>query len=332
MKVGTVCYSHARGLGHLARDFINHGVITDICVVRHPGVPMQPWYPNSPVVDLRRLDRKTLFDFAATCEAMLFFETPFLLELLPFCRERGIRTYVVPMYECWQPSWPQPYQFLCPSLLDLQYFPRTAEKESIFLPLPTEYPWRLRERALHYRHNGGYLGCRGREGTTLLIEAMRHVRSPLRLTISVQENVDTAHQRMCAQDPRIEYTAATIPYETLYSEGDVAVMPQKFNGCSCPMQEACAAGLLLMASDRFPANSWLPNEPLIPVSGYNRGVQIGGAYMRFDEAVIKPEDIAATMDQWYGKDIVEYSLKGKAWAESHSWSVLGPKWKAAIEA
>lgn len=329
MKVGTVCYSHSRGLGHLARDFIAHGLVTDICVVRHPGIPMQPWYPSAPVVDLRRLDRATLYGFAEKMDVMLFFETAFDPSLIPFCRSKGIPTFIVPMMECWQTAWPHPHKFICPSLLDLQVFPRATGGESIFLPVPTEYPWRLRTRAEHWIHNGGYLGVRGREGTALLIEAMQHVKSPLRLTIRVQENVDAAHKRMMAADPRIEYIAGTVPYEDLYATGDVAVSPQRWNGMSLPLQEACAAGLAVMTTDRFPANTWLPKEPLIPVARTTRS-RIGPGYLEFEEAVIRPEDIAATMDRWYGADIEALSLAGKAWAEAHSWEVLGPRWKEAL--
>jgi hypothetical protein len=332
MKVGCINYAHARGLGHLMRDFHAHGIITDVCVVKHPGIPTRAdeWYPGAPTVDLRRIDTRVLQDFVSKMDVMLYFETPFWWPIMPFARAKGIRSVLCPMMECTPVSHEPPDLYVCPSLLDYnEYFPDGKPARSIFLPLPTEYPWRLRTRAEHFVHRGGYLGCRGREGTTLLIEAMRHVKSSLRLTVSVQENVDAAHQRMAARDPRIEYRAETIPYEELYGVGDVAVMPQKFNGVSLPLQEACAAGMLVMASDRFPANSWLPIEPLIPVAGY-RKARIGGGYMEFDEAQIRPEDIAATLDGWYGRDITVFSLKGKAWAEQHSWQALKPRWLEAI--
>lgn len=333
MRVGCINYAHKRGLGYLMRDFHRAGVVTDVLVVRHPGIPScaDEWYPpGTPSVQLRRLDARVMRDFCAGMDAMLFFETPFDWSLIPFCRERGIRTVLCPMMECTPIHHEPPDLYACPSLLDYEeYFPR---EKSIFLPLPTEYPWRLRERAEWYIHRGGYLGLRGREGTTLLIEAMKHVRCPLRLSISVQENVSAEHQRLCAHDHRIDYTAATIPYEDLYAVGDVAVMPQKWNGCSLPMQEACAAGLCVMASDRFPANSWLPKEPLIPVAGYIEGSQIGGAYMKFREAVIRPEDIAATMDRWYGQDVSAFSLAGRRWAEAHSWAALKDRWLGVLQA
>lgn len=334
MRVGCINYAHARGLGHLMRDFHAHGIITDVCVVRHPGIPWCPgWYPGAPAVDLRRIDTRVLQDFVSRMDVMLYFETPFWWPIIPYARGKGIRSFLVPMMECLPASHEPPDVYLCPSLLDMQYVDRG---KSTFLPLPTEYPWHLRERAEHFLHRGGYLGMKGcdgvqREGTTLVIEAMRHVRAPLRLTISVQENVSPRHQQMAAHDPRIDYVAETIPHEDLYAVGDVAVMPQKWNGCSLPLQEAHAAGLCVMASDRFPANSWLPRAPLIPVARYQRH-RIGPAYCEFDEAIIEPTAIAATMDAFYNADITALSLAGKAWAEEHSWAALGPRWKAALGA
>lgn len=327
MRVGSVCYATSRGLGHIAKGFHDHGIVTDVCVVRHPSIPThEDWYPGALSTGMRPLDTKLLRDFAAKQEALLFFETPFLWELFGYCKHRGIRTYLVPMYECHHASAPAPHKYLCPSLLDMEYFP-----SGDFLPLPVEVPWRLRERAETFVHNGGYLGLRGREGTTLLIEAMRYVKSPLRLIIRVQENVDGAHQQMMAKDPRIDYRPECVPFADLWSEGDVYVAPQKFNGCSMPLQEACAAGLLVMTTNRFPMNTWLPTEPLLPVSGYRRDVQVGGPYLKFDEAIVSPEAIAQTMDAWYGRDIAEFSLRGKVWAEAHSWEVLGPKWREALK-
>lgn len=283
------------------------------------------WYPGAPVVDLRRLDARKIHDFCRQMDAMLFFETPFSWPLLPWCADNGIRTYLVPMYECHPLSAPRPHKYLCPSLLDMDYFP-----SGTFLPLPVDYPWTQRYCAVSYLHNGGYLGLRGREGTTLLIEAMRHVKSPLSLTIRVQENVKPEYQVMAARDKRIDYVPLTVPYEELYATADVCVQPQKFNGCSLPLQEACAAGLLVMTTDRYPMNTWLPKGPLIPVAGYDRGVSIGPGYLRFDEARVEPRDVAATMDAWYGRDVSEFSLAGKRWAEEHSWEVLKPRWLEAL--
>lgn len=331
MRIGTICYATSRGLGHLCRDFHRHGIITDVLVIEHPGIPTQDWYPDAPRTHLRSLDTKLMRDFVQGKDACLFFETPFWWDILPYCREIGVRTYLVTMYECTPIHRPHPHKYLCPSVLDAAYF---MDWNSVFLPLPAEYPWRLRERAEHFVHNGGYLGLKGtdghnREGTTILIEALRHVKSPIRLTMRVQENVPAAHQRLLAADPRVEYLAATVPYEELYATGDVAVGAQKWNGCSLPLQEAFASGMLVMNTHRFPMNTWLPEEPLIPVSRYEKHA-IGGAYLEFAEAIVRPEDMAATIDAWYGKDITRFSEQGRQWAAAHSWEALRPKWLEAL--
>lgn len=323
MKVGSICYATSRGLGHLCRDFYQHGVVTDVMVVRHSSVPTETsWYPKAKMLtnlrDPRQLEEAQRF--CSAHEAMLFFETPFLWELFDHCKAAGVRTYLMTMYECTPKMSPRPHKYLCPSLLDLKYFP-----SGVFLPIPVEYPWRLRERAEHFVHNGGYLGLRGREGTDLLVEAIAYVKSPAKFTIRCQERLRPELERKLAKDKRVEYRPEQVPYHDLYATGDVCVAPQRFNGCSLPLQEARAAGLGVMCSNRFPMNTWLPLELLIPVTGYMKA-SIGGAYLEFDEAQIDPKDVAATIDKWYGQDLTAISKSGRVWAEEHSWSALKPKY------
>lgn len=351
MRVGTICYATSRGLGHLARDFHRKGLITDVMVVRHPGVPTnEDWYPGSWVTDLRRPDISLMKNFAASCEAMVFFETPFHWPLLDECRRMGVKTYLVTMYECSPVNHVRPDVYLCPSVLDMDYFEDTVWRESrerwrvrdgvggtkaVWVQLPVEYPWRLRQNAFHFVHNGGYLGVKARggvmrEGTETVIRALPLVKSPIRLTVRVQENVSAELQSILAKDKRAEYVAKTIPYEKLYAEGDVAVGAQRWNGCSLPLQEQYAAGMLVMNTNRFPMNEWLPTPPLVPVSRYIPNSRIGGPYMTFDEADVTPEVLARTIDDWYGRDVTYYSERGRDWAKENSWDALLPEWKGVL--
>ncbi len=324
MTIGTVCYSHSRGLGHLAKSFIDAGVINDICVVKHPDIPMKEWYPNAPVTDIRRAHVDT--EWLREHDAMVFFETPFNWNLIDQCRNMGIRTYLVTMYECSPERFLQvPDRLLCPSALDLVEFVKEYPGKARLVDIPVEYPWKLRSTALHFIHNGGYLGMRGREGTELLIESMKLVRSPIRLTIRVQENVSKMHQVLCARDKRIEYLPQSVPYEELYATGDVSILPQKFNGMSMPLLESRASGMVVMTTDRFPANTWLPKEPLIPIRG-EMDVRLSPRFRAIKEAVISPVDIAATIDGIYGCDITKLSLNGQEWGKANNWEALKPKW------
>ena len=74
--------------------------------------------------------------------------------------------------------------------------------------------------------------------------------------------------------------------------------------------------MLVMASDRYPMNTWLPTEPLIPVSDYRWGADFG---IPVKHAIVRPEQIAATIDHWYDADIETFSQCGKTWAEQNSW-------------
>jgi hypothetical protein len=113
----------------------------------------------------------------------------------------------------------------------------------------------------------------------------------------------------------------------MFSEGDVFVFPETFNGLSLPLQEAYASGMLVMASHRFPSNTWLPTDPLIPVSHYVKD-QVA---VPIEKAVIDPKEIAHCIDTWYGRNIEEFSLKGKQWAEENSWEALKPQYVTALE-
>lgn len=316
MRVGSVVYSTDQGLGILAKSFWDNGVLTDVTVQKHkhhrnyldryPGAKVASHHANRELCD--RVD------------VMLFFETPFDWGLIEYCRHRGVRTALMLMHECTPAELPaRPDLFLAPSALEAKEFPGSK-----FLPVPVEAPWRMRKECRTYVHNAGHGGLKGRNGTQLLLEAMRHVRSPLKLIVRSQKPL-AVH----CDDERVELRIGTADYSSLWDEGDCFVFPEKFNGLSLPLQEARAAGMLVMATARFPNWEYLPYSLLIPSRGSARS-RIGPAYREFDEAVVDPSDIAATMDKFYGKDIAEYSCDGLDWAASMSWQKLKPLYLEAL--
>ena len=330
MKVGTLAYAVEQGLGILAKSFVDHNIVTDVLVVDHYSRPMQDWYPMASVTPMRPSFNKQLVqEFCAEMDVMLFFETPFDWDLIPFCRQQGVVTTLMPMYECMPAEIPQePDWYICPSLLDQQYYPH----KSSFIPVPVDVDWKLRKKAEVFVHNAGNLGLRCRNGTPELVQAMNHVKSPLQLILRAQcgsmRNILRANPEIEKND-RVTIQMGSIPYKELWEKGDVFVFPEKFNGLSLPLQEARASGMLVMSTDRFPMNTWLPEEPLIPSAGSERA-RIGTT-PEFDEEIIHPEDIASTMDAWYGEDISSYSTSGKYWAEDMSWDSIGPQYLECFE-
>jgi hypothetical protein len=322
MRVGTVCYATDQGLGVLAKSFYDAGVITDVMMWRHPSYTNHPeWYPSgTPVLNKRPFRGPEVDRFLKDVDVVMFFETPFDWAFLDVCRMKNVRTVIVPMYE-WYPRNPpsKPDKFICPSLLDVDYFPGNP-----FLIVPVDCSgWQLRTKALRFLHNAGHIGHRNHKGTEELVKAIPFLNSEIKLTIRCQS--DRIYSLIKKEGhPGVDVFVGDCSRKDLFKDHDVYVAPEKFNGLSLPLQEAFAAGMVVMGSDRYPMNTWLPQDPLIPVEGFHKACITG--HNEFDEAEIDPKEIAYHMNMWHGDDISEYSEMGREWAEEHSWAVMKDQW------
>ncbi|MCK9568751.1 hypothetical protein M0R72_07410 [Candidatus Pacearchaeota archaeon] len=332
MKVGSIGWATQSGLGILAKAFYDHGVVNRMLVIQHPHYDTHwDWYPTQVGVD-RFLDELNV---------LLLFETAIDWNVAKKAKAKSIPIVLMPMYEWTPPSLPVPIDlYLCPSLLDLRYYEHKPSRLGAkFIPVPVEKPWKLRTKALHFVHNAGHGGSGFRNGTPELLQALPLVGSPIRLTVRGQPGIRgpkrarasedrvSALFRQAKDDPRLDLQLGDFPYDSMFEEGDVFVFPEKFNGLSLPLQEAHASGMLVMASNRFPSNTWLPTDPLIPIHRY-REEQIA---VLVESAIVEPREIAYCIDTWYNRNIEEYSIKGKQWAEANSWEVLKPQYLSALE-
>ncbi len=386
LRVGCVGFSTEQGISYLMKDFHDHGIVTDVAVLRHGRRPDHPeWYERPLVIGNVRGQLEELKEFCRPLDCLLTVETPFRYELYDFCRSIGVRTVLMPMYEGFPqhpPSFPD--CFACPSLLDQVIFrgmcawchgsdkmPGWGNVISClhhpFVPVPVERPWRQRTKALRFLHNGGHLGLRGHKGTLELLRAMELVKAPIDLTVRAQDergmHAILGQVPSAQKDKRITLQIGAVPRESLFDDHDVLVQPEKYNGLSLPLQEARASGMLVVTTDRFPHNTWLPrtmrtgfstmtfkeerHNPLVPIPGtvemrdeqvdclipvrsYSKQ-RVAGSCLEYDEALVEPQLIAETLDRLHGADISEYSLSGKAWAETMSWSVLKPVWEGVLK-
>lgn len=304
---GSIVLATDQGLGYLANSFYDHGLIDKVFIQPHSSRESHPeWYREGDIV---RNPEDLL-----QCDSLLFFEEVFHWSIIPKAREKGVKTVLMPMYECTRNPLPyQPDQIIVPSLLDLEYYPGAE-----FIPVPVEVPWKLRTKAEVFVHNAGNGGIGGRNGTKELLEAIKLVQSPIKLIVRSQRQIEAV------DDPRIEYRVGT--FDNIWDEGDVFVFPERFNGLSLPLQEAFASGMAVIAGDRHPINTWLPKEPLIPVGNY------------FEEVIARPfqsarythQAIANAIDSLYNQDITRFSLAGKQFAEKNSWKQLKGAYEAVL--
>jgi hypothetical protein len=338
MNVGSVVWATQSGLGILAKAFYDHGVVNRTLVIQHPHYETHwNWYPQQ---DNRYLPHE-VNKFLDGLDVLLLFETAIQWNVAKLAQLKGIPIVLMPMYEWTPPNLPVIIdKYLCPSLLDLRYYrDKPSRLGAQFIPVPVDKPWRLRSKATHFVHNAGHGGTGFRNGTPELLQALQYAKSPFKLTVRGQPGIVGPKQAKAAEgriqalfkqakfDPRVEYKLGDFAYDTMFNEGDVFIFPEKFNGLSLPLQEAYASGMLVMASHRFPSNTWLPTDPLIPVERYNK-VQVA---IQVEEASVDPKEIANCIDTWYGRDIEEFSIKGKQWAEANSWEVLKPRYTTLLE-
>ena len=122
MRIGSLVFTTYQGLGILAKSFFDNGIVTDVMTVHHGRREEHPeWYPEAyRITDLHSaVQTHAMQQFCKSMDAMLFFESPFNWSLLSFCRDNGVRTALMPMYECMPKTLPdEPDLFLCPSQLD----------------------------------------------------------------------------------------------------------------------------------------------------------------------------------------------------------------------
>lgn len=326
-NVGMICYACHSGLGHLARAFYMHGITHRAMINSHPRYPQhREWYKGV------SYDRAKVPSFLKGLDALILFENAFQSwNVVHQAKNQGIKIVLIPMYE-WTPN-PLPVNpdlVICPSDLDIEYF---KDHHWVRLNIPYDtglYPRKVRICADIFVHNAGHGQVGFAKGTPEVLEAMTLVKSPVKLICRGQISEPRIKQLFDSYraSKNVIFIEGDVPDSDLYSSGDVFVNAERYNGLSLPLQEAYGSGMMVMTTNRFPANTWLPNDPLIPPKGYDRH-RVN--HTIFDRAEIDPQDIADTIDAWYGRDIGTYSLSGIDWGDANSWEKLGPQYKTLIQ-
>ena len=323
MEIGFIGYESHSGLGHLMRDFFDNGIVNRVLVVRHPrDQNYADWYP--PAV---RYTKDRCEPFLRGLDVLLLFENAFLWDVASLARQHGTRIVMIPNYEFTPfPSPVAPNLVLCPSSLDVDYY--ADQHRTMLLPIPLDTNKIPGRRAAApacpstmwdtAAMTGGteHPGCSKRCSTS---------RVPY-VSSSAAETGEPRVRQLFERgwdDPRVTLRYGDVAERgDLWSEGDVYVAPERYNGVSLPLQEAFGWGMLVMTTDRYPMNTWLPTEPMIPVDRY----ESYHLAVDFERAVIEPRAIAAMIDQWYGRDISRFSEQGRRWAAEHNWDVMRPKY------
>lgn len=327
MRVGTVCYDTVQGIGIMAKQFYDEGIVTDPVVVAHGRRPAQGWYPDAyQMTNVRDLDQQLeALAVLSQCDVCIFFETPFIPGIIARLRAKGVRSVLVPMHECTPKDHEAPDLYLCPSETEYRLFPK---HKSHLVQIPVYLSnWRRRGEIRTFVHNAGHGGLKGRNGTAEVCEAIKLITRPCKFILRSQEQkFNVASTTVVEVDQRI----GTVPHYQLYQEGEAFVFPEHFQGQSYPLEEAYAAGMVVMALDRPPMNNWLPRPALIPVTRTWRD-SIGSRFYTYDAFASSPEVIAKSIDALVGIDSTYYGDLAMEWAKRNTWHQWKQRYRTLLE-
>jgi hypothetical protein len=344
-RISAIVRADCGGLGTLSRMFHDYlGFHRTISLARHPGEHHPQWFTNNREVAESNISEDEARWLCDGADVVLSFET-WYGDIVPrVARGLGVRTALVPMYECCPPDSPELRHtdlVICPTWLDFDearhHTPGldAARKVRLSVPIDTRrIAFRKRRRARVFVHHMGHGGLGGRNSTAEVIAAWRYVRSDARLLVRHQAALPFS----LTDDDRITIEAASPEnyWELWRSAGDVYLHPTRWDALSLPIHEALAAGMPVMTT-RFWPHCDAPDgrRGYLPASSQAMAIPPTRLARRricreFTSYETTPETIAAAVDRLFDADIESASDDALAYAERHSWQRLAPRWLAML--
>lgn len=312
MRIGAIGWASNQGLGTLTLEFDRHLKFSKLLLVPGKYRSFPERFPGART----GLSASNIDWLLEDIDVLLMFETPSDWSVISLAKKRGVKTVLIPMYECAPKKLPYcPDRILCPSDIDYDVF-KTLDCDVRRLDIPVNrkmIPFRQRSRAKVFQFNGGHGGLIGRNGLTELLAAIPMCKSDARFIIYTQKALDFQH-------PNVEVRAGNYEnYWDLWGDGDVFVFPHKFDGLSLPIQEALSSGMPVISTWMYPFSKWLPkdwcfvSDDEVKLRVFEREIQV---------AVVNPATIAAAIDRWYDKDITSESALADRLADKLDWKNL----------
>lgn len=330
MRIGLIARADSRGLGIQTKAFYDNMHPAKTMVVDCPSLKPLPirrdWYPDATWVHGLPSD----LDFRAwlqDLDVVYTAETGYSPHFWDEAERAGVKTVLHANYEFLNRN-DRPSLWAAPSTWHLKDFPHGAK----FLPVPIEldkFTPNTSCPARRFLHIVGRPAIHDRNGTADLIEALRHVQSPISVTFKCQEPGYIQLPALPDHVDAVVECGDTKDYWDNYTNYDVLVLPRRFGGLCLPLNEALGAGMPVIMPDIDP-NQWLPKEWLIPASHKTSFM----AKNRVDVYGTDPIALAAKIDQFATGLLFFLQEKHFAQdlAQSLSWDSLKPKYEQTFKA
>ena len=316
-QVGLVGYSCATGLGYLNQDIAKHCSIDRWLLKDNKHMPLI----DRPVKDILYYRDKHEDSFIEGLDTIVFSETPMMSESqLKRAKKSGTRVVCIAMHEWLTPQYKWfnlVDTFICPTQHCVDQLRnmvgRNQNLEYLKWPVDIErFKYRPRTKCNRFVYVAGLHGYRDRKGTDIMLDAMKIAGKKVDLIVYQQKDKDLSWPK------HVEVRTALDNFQ-MYEDGDVCVLPSRWEGLGLPMLECQSAGLPLITS----------NGP--PMNEHNPWKVIGGANMsRYTCRTIPtwecdPAKLAQVMIESVDADITLPSASARLFAEKRSWEVQSQK-------
>lgn len=338
MKIGLIARcEHSRGLGVLLKNFYDHMPVERTLLVRMRqviGTEMTDWYPGATEVRYdpvgECLPEDAVREWIAGLDVVYTAETPYDWRLPKWCIEAGVKLVVHGMPEfvahgnpAYDRGFDHPDQWWWPTSWRLNHLPPGRVMR---IPLNRREVKRPDDPRLHIVHVVGHRAVFDRNGTDVVIQAMRGVTVDVKLTIHSHEGPFEF-----SRNPRVEVVQVSEPVDdqwSMYEDQDVLLLPRRYGGLCMPALEAAACGLVVA----MPECS--PNEELAAVQVHcstRRKYSLpGGQTPAYDT---NPNSLAGTI-KWLSRQLQNdqlRSLRSDQDALFHDWDTWRAKYIEAFQ-
>lgn len=309
-RLGLVGYNAATGLGELNRQLASYGDIHTWLVRPHPKLPTLKPHENVDTIVCPLGHPTKIQKFVSSVDVVVFCESTYYDQLIPYCKAEGRRTVCVPMME-WMPpgarGWPQQVDlFICPTKQCYNLFSQVIP--CVYFPWPVDtdrFQFRLRQKCERFLFVAGHGGWKGRKGIDVILRA-KELWPEMPLVVHSQDKY--------AWPANIEVLPPPNENCDLYAQGDVLIAPHSVDGLGLEPMEAMSCGMPVITTDGEPWNE-IPAIRRIPAQVTRRSVR-----RPVDWYLPNPAKLVELCKELLGTDIEKDSNLVRSWAEVRSWN------------
>lgn len=266
VKIGLIARcEYARGLAIQSKNFYDHMPVERVLLVRYPShlldCPERPeWYPGHFPIEydsrFHQLNETLVRQFLEGLDVVFSVETPYDWRLPNWAREMGVKTVIQGNPEFYRNDQPEyahqaePDAWWWPTPWRLDRLPRG---QVMPVPMPDVPATAASDGPIRFLHVVGKRAYMDRNGTDIVIDALRAITEPCDVTIS-GFGWDLPEIALPIGSPVrlvVEREGVQNRWQ-MYADQHILLLPRRYGGLSLPALEAAVSGVAVVMPDVSP--------------------------------------------------------------------------------